>query len=111
MTVAIIGSRKFTNYREFLQLMPKLDITKIISGGATGADSLAHRYALDNDIAYLEFLPDWDLYGKVAGPIRNKLIINNADHVIAFWDGRSKGTASSIKLAQHKGISINVITI
>jgi predicted Rossmann fold nucleotide-binding protein DprA/Smf involved in DNA uptake len=111
MTVAIIGSRKFTNYREFLQLMPKLDITKIISGGATGADSLAHRYALDNDIAYLEFLPDWDLYGKAAGPIRNKLIINNADHVIAFWDGRSKGTASSIKLAQHKGISINVITI
>lgn len=111
MNVAIIGSRKFTNYSEFLKLMPKLNITKIISGGAVGADSLAHRYALDNNIEYLEFLPDWNLHGKSAGPIRNKLIINEADYVIAFWDGRSRGTANSINLAKQKGITINVINI
>ena len=52
MNVAIIGSRKFTNYSEFLKLMPKINITKIISGGAEGADRLAHRYALDNNIDY-----------------------------------------------------------
>jgi hypothetical protein len=45
------------------------------------------------------FYPDWDKYGKKAGPLRNELIIQSADLVLAFWDGTSRGTKSSIDFA------------
>ena len=54
------------------------------------------------------FLPDWDKYGKSAGFIRNKLIINEADMVVAFWDGKSKGTKNSIDLAINAGKPVDI---
>jgi hypothetical protein len=47
------------------------------------------------------FKPDWNKYGKSAGFVRNKLIIENADIVFAFWDGESKGTLISINIAKE----------
>ena len=76
------------------------DIEQIISGGAIGADALAKRFAEENSIALIEHIPQWAIYGKSAGYIRNKLIINDADYVIAFWNGESKGTKISIDLAK-----------
>ena len=43
---------------------------------------------------------DWERYGRGAGMIRNKQIIADADVVIAFWDGASKGTKNSVELAR-----------
>ena len=110
MRVAIIGSRDFNDY-ELVQktLNPvKEKITLIVSGGARGADSLGARYAKDNQIETSIFIPDWDKHGKSAGYIRNKDIVSNCDVVIAFWDGQSKGTQHSFKLAKelNKGIKI-----
>ena len=104
MKLAVVGSRDFNDY-DLLKL--KLDIihkrksiTLIVSGGAKGADSLAERWAKENRIELLIFLPDWDKYGKKAGYLRNEDIIKNSDAVIAFWDGESRGTLSSINLAK-----------
>lgn len=72
-----------------------------MSGGAKGADSLAERFAKENNIETMIFPADWDKYGKNAGYIRNKDIISNSDIVIAFWDGKSKGTKISIDLAKQ----------
>jgi hypothetical protein len=52
---------------------------------------------------------DWAKYGPAAGPIRNKEIIDACDVVIAFWDGKSKGTANSIKLAKCKCSPLHII--
>ena len=47
---------------------------------------------------------DWDKYGKSAGFIRNKEMVDIADAAIIFWDGDSKGTKDTIERVQNKGI-------
>lgn len=94
MKIAIIGSRTFNDYELLRQSLDEfsfeanVDISLIVSGGANGANSLGERYAHENNIETLIFLPDWKKHGKGAGFIRNQLIIDNADFVIAFWDGK-----------------------
>lgn len=104
MKVAIIGSRTFDDYKELEATLDKLSgfgFTTIVSGGARGADSLGERYADEKGLKKIIHLPDWDKHGKAAGFVRNVDIINDADFVIAFWDGKSRGTRHSIGLA-HK---------
>lgn len=101
--VAVVGSRAFKDYN-FLK--KKLDTVKdrismLVSGGAEGADSLADRWAKDNGKSILIHYSDWKQWGKRAGMIRNKKIVRDADIVVAFWDGSSVGTQSSIKLAKE----------
>ena len=100
MKVAVIGSRTFDKYESVYNILSKLKITEIISGGAKGADSLAERYAKENNIPTKIFLPDWETYGKKAGFLRNTQIIEECEMVVAFWDGTSKGCADSIEKAK-----------
>ena len=83
--------------------------TITVYGEFFGADSLAERWARENRIELLVFLPDWEQFGKSAGYKRNIQIIESADAVIAFWDGQSKGTQHSINLAKDKGKPLAVI--
>lgn len=100
--LAIIGSRTFNNYSLLKDSLEpyKEKITLVVSGGAKGADSLGERWAYENKIETLVFLPDWDKHKKAAGFIRNEDIIKNSDCCIAFWDEKSKGTAHSISLCE-----------
>jgi len=107
--IAIIGSRSFQDYDLVQAVLSEYSPTQIISGGAKGADSLAERFAAENNIEKLIFYPDWDLHGRAAGPIRNKLIVDAADFVLAFWDGASRGTKSSIDYANKIGKSLRMI--
>ena len=110
MKYAIVGSRNFEDYdlmEEVLDAYTNLDV--IISGGAKGADSLARHYAVVNDIKLIEFIPEWSKYGRSAGFKRNKLIIEDCDICIAFWDTKSKGTKSSINLAKKLNKSLRIV--
>jgi len=108
MKVAVVGSRTFIDYTLLKSILDKIDIDLIISGGARGADKLAERYALEKKIETKIFYPEWDKFGKAAGFIRNRDIVQEADHVIAFWDGESKGTLSSINLAKEFGKKLSI---
>lgn len=108
MKYAIIGSRSFNNYDELDNILisnfRKLNVfdhvdTIVISGGAKGTDTLAEQFADHYGFKKEIYPADWDQHGRSAGYIRNKLIIEAADEVIAFWDKVSKGTKHSIKLA------------
>ena len=110
MKVGIVGSRGFTDYKKVCDELVQIEnIDVIVSGGARGADSLGDKWAKDNNIETLIFKPDWKKYGKRAGYIRNEDIIKNSDYVIAFWDGMSKGTKSSIDLCQRFGIKLKIV--
>lgn len=100
MKVAIIGGRDFKDYSFLKNVCEKYEMVEIISGGAKGADSLAEKYAKEKNIQTKIFLPNWNKHGKAAGFIRNTEIVERADMVIAFWDGKSKGTDHSITIAE-----------
>jgi hypothetical protein len=108
MKVAVIGSRGFNNYELIKETLSSLDITLVVSGGAMGADTLGERYARENGIPTKIFKPDWTK-GRGAGFLRNTDIINEADTVVAFWDGKSRGTLDSIKKAEKQGKKVLII--
>ena len=109
MKVAVVGSRNLDviNLGKYL---PE-NTTEIISGGATGVDTSAKKYALANDIKLTEFVPEYRKYGKFAPLIRNAQIIDNADLVIAFWDGKSKGTKNVIEKCKQRGVPVSMYII
>lgn len=91
------------------RLLCNRKIVLIVSGGAQGADKLAEKFAEDNKIDKLIFKAEWDLYGPRAGMIRNEDIVKNSDVVIAFWDGKSKGTNNSIGHAKGMDKELHVV--
>ena len=109
MKVAVIGSRGFDDYVLLKETLSKIEITLLISGGARGADSLGERYANENNIPKKIFYSEWDKHGKAAGFLRNTDIINEADIIIAFWDGVSNGTKDSITKAKKQNKQIIII--
>ncbi len=114
MKVIVAGSRTFNDYDLVERTMDDLfgsNEIEIISGGANGADKLGERYAKENGLKLYIFPADWNKYGKQAGAIRNKEMAEIGTHLVAFWDGKSKGTKMMIDIAGKKGLKIETITL
>ena len=120
MTVAVVGSRTFDDVawltrtldclrldqgpcRADLENPPRDHLLRIVSGGAQGADTLAAAWAIANDIPLTVYRPLYAAYGRGAPLVRNKLIVMDCDCVVAFWDGKSRGTKHTIELAKALG--------
>ena len=109
MKIVVGGSRDFSDYEvlcEFLDsLLDGADVSDLmfLSGGCRGADLLAERYAAERGITIERHLPEWDKYGRAAGVHRNCEMVDEADKVVAFWDGKSRGTKSLIEYAKKRG--------
>ena len=112
LRVAIIGSRDANEdcYNKIIENLPA-ECSEIISGGAKGIDTYAKMVAQNLGIAYREFLPDYAKYGKYAPIQRNKLIIENADMVLGFWNFQSRGTQSTIAECIKNNIPFKVIEL
>ncbi len=106
MKVAVIGSRGL-EVNDLEKYLPA-ETDEIVSGGAIGVDTSAHKYAISNGIKLTEFLPDYDRFGKVAPLKRNIQIIEYADIVLAFWDGKSKGTSYVIDNCKRLGVKVRI---
>lgn len=117
MKLALVGGRYYDDFDAVLDKISAQsvydinDVTEIVSGGANGVDTIAKRLASVLNVPFTVFKPDWKQYGRAAGPIRNKLIIETADIVHAFWDGNSKGTKSAIGLAKKANKTLLVTSI
>jgi len=108
--VAVVGGRDFTNYLRLKKILDSVKgkILSLVSGGAKGADQLVEKYAIENGFTIEVYQADWDTLGKKAGPLRNKKIVDNSDVVIAFWNGVSRGTKSTIDIAKRNNKLIKV---
>ncbi len=108
MKIAIVGSREITvkNISDYVN-----EEDEIVSGGAKGVDLCAAEYARKNGLKLTEFLPKYEKYGRAAPIVRNKEIVDYSDKVIAFWDGRSKGTLSVIDYAKKTGKDCEVVIV
>ena len=120
MKLAIVGSRSFKEESWVWQQIDKFikdqtfDSPVILSGGASGVDDFAERYAKHRGFDHVVFLPYFkvDRSAKFAPAhffSRNKQMIDNADKVLAIWDGESRGTAMSIDYAKNRGKTVMVI--
>lgn len=107
--LAVVGTRTFQNYALLCKTLDNYQISLIISGGAAGADKLAEIYAKEKNIPIKIYYPEWEKYGKSAGPIRNEFIVRESDCVIAFWDGISRGTLSSINICKKMNKPLTII--
>lgn len=113
--VIIAGGRHFTNYA-LLQskcdaLLKNLlqDEIEIVSGKAPGADSLGETYAEERGYSVAEFPADWNEHGKAGGHIRNAQMRDYSNYLIAFWDGKSRGTKNMIDIAKKAGLNVRVV--
>lgn len=71
------------------------------------ADEIARGYALTVRL----FPADWEQHGRSAGILRNNdMLDTNPDLVIAFWDGKSRGTWHTINEARRRGIPVDVVS-
>ena len=108
--IIIAGGRDFEDYDYLLTVCRKL-LTRadtIISGCANGADKLGEQFAEKNGITVERFPADWDKHGKAAGHIRNHQMSLQADALIAFWDGKSRGTKNMIENAHKARLETHV---
>lgn len=118
----IAGSRKFNDYEKMLNALDNLGIhlintidpVEIVSGHASGADTLGEKFAKAYNYPLKIFPADWNKYGKAAGPIRNEQMAKYAAEadrgiLVAFPIGESKGTRNMIKLAKQYGLEVNII--
>jgi hypothetical protein len=108
--IAVIGSRKFPSahaVKAFVAALP--DASLVVSGGAAGVDTWAEQAARDRGLKTLVFHANWEDLGRKAGPIRNAEVIANADEVVAFWDGESRGTLNALVQARDAGLPITIL--
>ena len=113
--VVVAGSRSFDDYDKLayeldVVLKGKKNIT-IVSGTARGTDRMGERYAAEHGLSVDQFPADWGAYHKGAGPIRNKEMVQSADAVVAFWDGKSTGTKNIIDCAMAENLPCIVIKV
>ena len=111
MKLAVVGSRSFQydfNAKVgaiylICDKIEELKIDHLVSGGAKGPDHWGEEAAGNYHLSTTIYKPNWNKHGKAAGFIRNELIIDAADHVLLFWDGKSRGTKHDLDLARKKG--------
>lgn len=131
MRIIIAGSREFDDYKRLelecnrifcqfaeekiipVSAIESAKVIEIISGGARGADKLGEKFAKEYKLPLKIINADWNTYGKRAGYLRNEqmaLYAKTDDGVlVAFWDGKSKGTKHMIDLATKHGLKVFVI--
>jgi hypothetical protein len=101
MRTIIAGSRTNNNIKDLIKAIDYCNwpITSVITGKARGVDHLGELWASYHKIPIIEFPANWKKFGKSAGYKRNKEMADNADALIALWNGKSRGTKSMIELA------------
>ena len=115
MRVLICGDRNWTDrkaIRDFVSGLPFGSV--VIEGEAKGADSIARDVAGEQGFMVMPFPANWKLYGRAAGPIRNKQMLTEGkpDLVVAFHNDidSSRGTANMVDQARKAGIETKVMT-
>lgn len=111
----VAGGRDFNDYARLSQVLNKLGHetyalreVSIVSGMARGADALGHRFAKEHNVQVYEFPANWDKYGKRAGILRNEDMGRFADGLLAFWDGKSRGTAHMIGFMEDRDMPVHI---
>ena len=130
MKIIVAGGRDFTNkemMKDFLQCMYQNgnldDSLELVCGMAKGADMTAYELFEEEGLVVHERPADWQdmsepcvvgtnyfgKYNKLAGMKRNHAMGDEADILVAFWDGSSKGTKDMIEYMNKLGKPVHIV--
>lgn len=121
--IIVAGGRDFNDYdllhSSLVELLFEIDDTntteiEFVSGTCRGADVLGEQFAYNYNYDVKRFPANWNELGKRAGWVRNcdmAKYASEADHgiLVAFWDGKSKGTKNMIDIANRYGLDVKVV--
>jgi len=115
--IIVCGDREWTNQgvidRELEALAIEFPKLTIIEGCARGADSMAESWADWYEVPIIHRPADWDRYGKAAGPIRNRAMLDEGpDLVVAFHRNlnKSRGTRNMVEIARAAGVPVRLFS-
>ncbi len=119
LKILVCGGREFEDYELAKSVISEAIKSKsvahsdveIVSGHCKGADMLGERYAAEHGTMLKIFEAEWSLYGRAAGPKRNKAMIDyistsERKMVIAFVSKNSIGTRNTISQAKKKNLEV-----
>ena len=109
VSVLVCGGRKFNEWPAMQRALDRISPDIIIHGAAGGADSMAGRYARENNIPCRDFPAEWRRYGKSAGYRRNQQMLDEGkpNLVVAFPGG--PGTQNMVEISRQQGFEVNII--
>lgn len=116
MKLIVAGGRDFVNTQVMITVLMdlvekgKIDHNpELVCGMARGADMLAYSLWANHNMKIHTFPADWKTHPRSAGYIRNADMGNFADVLVAFWDGKSKGTKHMIDYMRKLNKPVYVI--
>lgn len=115
--VIVCGGREFNDrelcFSKLDQILSEYENPEIVSGHAKGADLLGEKYAKLHSLPLKVFPAEWKKYGRGAGPVRNRQMLQYALEekplIIAFWNGVSPGTKDMIRQAEDAGAEVRIV--
>ena len=110
--VAVVGSRGVKSCAALVRRLAELEPAEVVSGGAAGVDALAANWARAHEVPLTELRPNYAAHGPTAAThVRNAEIVKRAALVLVVWDGRSKGTLSTLKAARRVGRPVELLPL
>jgi len=124
INLVVVGSSRFYDYSIIEDTMDEWASNEahpdlIITGGASGVDYLAERWADNNNIAFAVFNEEWNKPragledgGRGGAPtsLTNRLL-ETATHILAFPSPTSKWTHVVISMAEELGIPVTTVHV
>ena len=112
--ICVAGGREFDDYDYLVRCMDSIKYRHgkseiiLVSGECRGADKLGEQYAEEQEWPIDSHPADWQTHKKSAGFIRNEEMAQQADVLVAFWDGASKGTRHMVGCAMKQGLEVHI---
>ena len=110
MRIAIVGSRHFADpgrVADYVKSLPPG--TSIVTGSASGVDAAATKAAREKGIPVQVMPASFEELADSSKSVeRNQRLVDLCDVLVAFWDGSSKGTRTTVDRALDSGKEVHV---
>lgn len=108
-TVIVTGGRNYDDIQKVFEVLDSEAPEKVIQGGAKGADDIAVQWCMERGVECQTYNADWDTYGRAAGPIRNRQMLEENKNAKVFAFPGGIGTANCVKIAKELGMTVKEI--
>lgn len=110
IVLAVTGGRKYARedvvFAALDELAEEFEITLLVEGGATGADSHARSWAKSRGVRSMREDAEWRKLGPSAGNVRNlRVILKYKPDLLAAFPGGS-GTEDMVLQCERMGIEV-----